>query len=107
MHSKTKNVSQLRHDLRNGPDQVFGDHTHCNPAFCKAAVNRDSHSSESESDNDINRDSSTYDSQQPLTEQLNDIIECELDEEPTATDEQYTTYLLDYWRRLKLLVIAL
>ena len=88
MHSKTKNVSQLRHDLRNGPNHVFGDHAHYNPAFCKTAVNRDSDLPDSDSDSD--HDSSTYDKdshdQQPLTEQLNDIIGCELDDEPTATD---------------------
>ena len=92
MHSKTKNVSQLRHDLRNGPNHVFGDHAHCNPVFCKAAVNRDSDppDSDSDSDTDSDHDSSTYDKdshdQQPLTEQLNDIVGCELDDEPTATD---------------------
>ena len=35
-------------------------------------MNKDSNSSESDSDNDSNCDSSNYDSQQPLTEQLND-----------------------------------
>ena len=28
-HSVTKNSTQLRYDLRNGPSQVFGDHTNC------------------------------------------------------------------------------
>lgn len=33
-HSATKNISQLRHDLRNGPSHVFGDHARCNGEFC-------------------------------------------------------------------------
>ena len=35
MHSSTGNVQQLRHDLRNGPSHVFGDHRKCNPQFCR------------------------------------------------------------------------
>jgi hypothetical protein len=38
MHSSTKNVQQLRKDLRNGPSHVFDDHTHCSSAFCKVAA---------------------------------------------------------------------
>ena len=34
MHAPTRNVEQLRHDLRNGPHHVFGDHSKCNQAFC-------------------------------------------------------------------------
>ena len=86
MHSKSKDVKQLRHDLRNGPNHVFGDHAQCNPAFCNAsAVTEDSISSDSDSDND--NDDSIQDPPQPLTEQLHDIIGCELDDESTATDE--------------------
>ena len=33
MHSKTQNIQQLRHDLRNGPEHVFGFHQNCNAAF--------------------------------------------------------------------------
>ena len=41
MHSKTQNIQQLRHDLRNGPDHVFGFHQNCNPGFCtQAAANQ-------------------------------------------------------------------
>ena len=36
MHSETRNVQQLRHDLQNGPEHVFGIHRNCNPAFCTA-----------------------------------------------------------------------
>lgn len=38
MHSSTKNVQQLRKDLRNGPSHVFNDHTHCSPTFCKVVA---------------------------------------------------------------------
>ena len=37
MHSQTGNITQLRHDLRNGPDHVFGFHENCNPDFCTTA----------------------------------------------------------------------
>lgn len=35
LHSIDGNVQQLRHDLRNGPAHVFGDHSACNPSFSK------------------------------------------------------------------------
>lgn len=35
MHSQTGNVRQLQHDLRNGVAHVFGEHSKCNPEFCK------------------------------------------------------------------------
>ena len=38
MHSRTGNILQLRHDLRNGPAHVFGNHSKCNPDFCKHAT---------------------------------------------------------------------
>ena len=34
MHARTQEVEQLRHDLRNAPYHVFGDHSKCNQAFC-------------------------------------------------------------------------
>ena len=36
-HSTTKDVSALRHDLRNCPRHCFGDHQHCSNSFCKHA----------------------------------------------------------------------
>ena len=35
MHSRTGSIQQLRHDLCNGPAHVFGEHSKCNPSFCK------------------------------------------------------------------------
>ena len=34
-HSTTKDVTALRHDLRNCPWHCFGDHRDCNDSFCK------------------------------------------------------------------------
>ena len=38
MHSKTKDVQQLRSDFRNGPNHVFNNHSYRNPSFCKIAA---------------------------------------------------------------------
>ena len=38
MHSKTGNVRQLQHDLRNSVAHVFGEHSKCNPKFCKKST---------------------------------------------------------------------
>ena len=38
MHSKTGNVRQLQHDLWNGVAHVFGEHSKCNPEFCKKST---------------------------------------------------------------------
>ena len=37
-HSKDKSVNNLRHDLRNGPAHVFGDHSKCGSHFCKTST---------------------------------------------------------------------
>ena len=87
MHSK--NGNQLWHDLRNGTNHVFGDQDCCNPAFCEAAVNRESDPPESDSHNDSDHDT---DYQQPLTEQLKDIIGCEVDDEPIADERMNVTH---------------
>ncbi len=88
MHSETGNIQQLRHDLRNGPTHVFGDHCECNPAFCKLGLisgsSSDGSSSSSDSDSDNGEDRQD---DQTLTAQFEDIIQAELDNEPTATEE--------------------
>ena len=38
MHSGTGNILQLCHDLQNGPAHLCGDHSKCNPDFCKHAT---------------------------------------------------------------------
>jgi hypothetical protein len=35
MHMASKNTTQLRYDLRNGPYHVFNEHSNCSPSFCK------------------------------------------------------------------------
>lgn len=35
MHSRTRNTTQLWHDLCNAPYHVFGERSKCNPDFCK------------------------------------------------------------------------
>jgi len=40
MHSGTKDINQLKHDILNGPYHVFGFHAHCNPQFCNVAKQR-------------------------------------------------------------------
>ena len=50
-HSKTRDLIKLRHDLRNGPHHVFGDHVSCSPQFCKySPINNSSLEDENESD---------------------------------------------------------
>ena len=39
MHMASKNIAQLRQDLRNGPNHVFNEHSNCSPSFCKVAAN--------------------------------------------------------------------
>ena len=89
MHNKTGNVQQLRHDLRNAPNHVFGDHRKCNPAFCTSSslqvTNDGSESDDSDSDDDAD-DSSNAD-HNTLPEQIDDIISDELDATPTTSDE--------------------
>ena len=67
---------------------MFGDHRECNPAFCKLRLNSgsssDGSSSSSDSDSDNGEDRQD---DQTLTAQFEDIIQAELDDEPTATEE--------------------
>ena len=93
-HSKTGNVQQLRHDLRNGPNHVFGDHRKCNPAFCAHSTtipNPDPNDSEtafeSGSDGEDCSSSDCNSSEQTVCDQLDVILSEELDEIPTASDE--------------------
>ena len=95
IHSKNSNVQQLWHDLRNGPTHVFGDHSSCNPAFCKFIEQGDDHGAQTEKDDDEEKENddqaqSKYASpHQPstLAEQISDILAAENDEEPTPEDE--------------------
>lgn len=117
MHSKTGNIQQLRHDLRNGPSHVFGDHCECTPAFCKLRLNSgrgsDYSSSSSDSDSDSDNGEDRQDDQ-TLTAQFEDIMQADLTmNQRQLTNMIYildlqhcTVYLTDFWRRLRLVVIA-
>ena len=94
LHSIDGNVQQLRHDLRNGPAHVFGDHSACNPSFCKyrQIENADEEENAVESDEssddleEVDHDSEGHDT---LIEQLSDLVagETEYEAEVTPEDE--------------------
>ena len=52
MHSKTRKVDLLRHDLRNAPYHIFGDHSNCSASFCKAIGNNEDNPSAADSPED-------------------------------------------------------
>ena len=102
MHSKTRNVQQLRHDLRNGPAHVFGDHTSCNPQFCKhveqeSQLGRDvpfrqeetAHSGHSRQNEEVSNHANQSEICQSmsLAEQIASIAATELESEPTPEEE--------------------
>ena len=60
MHSPTRNVRQLRHDLRNCPYRVFGEHSNCNPAFCKVRAGREGEGNASSDTDDITEDNTVH-----------------------------------------------
>ena len=87
MHSQTRDIQQLRHDLRNGPSHVFGNHSKCNPSFCKTREADIHHSDSSDNDSDENEEANTNIQDATISQQLYDIIDQECDNLPTATDE--------------------
>ncbi len=81
---ETRNESQLRHDLRNGPAHVFGEHSNCNTSFCKYA-SQSTTSNVNEDDNVTNDSPGTSHSQcNTLEDQIDAIIE---DETISSNDE--------------------
>ena len=88
MHSKTGDAQQLRHDLRNAPNHVIGNHSRCNPAFCTSSTSNATADSESdESDEDVADDNSLDADKTTLPEQIDNIISEELDAIQTTSDE--------------------
>ena len=84
-HSKTGNITQLRHDLRNGPSHVFGDHSQCNPEFCMhqpTLVTNDE-------DSDTSDDQPTQSRPDPtsLPEQIDTILD-NLDAEDVSREDE-------------------
>ena len=86
-HSKTGNVQQLRHDLRNGPAHVFGDHRKCNPQFCRHSAAEDNTSEINETDASVHSSDSTTAS--TFCGQIEAIImeEEDIAAEPSADEE--------------------
>ena len=92
MHAPTRNIHQLRHDLRNCPYHVFGDHSSCNPAFCKvksATEGEGNASSDTDDTTEDNTGTSSVNSP-PITdtttlqEQISDIIQQEKEDDMSA-----------------------
>ena len=87
MHSKDGNVQQLRHDLRNGPAHVFGDHSSCNPSFCTHRERQSDHPLlNDEAVNDTNE--VEVDQSLSLADQIASIAATELVNEPTSEEEE-------------------
>lgn len=87
MHSSTGNVQQLRHDLRNGPRHVFGDHSLCNPEFCKHVPSSSPDDDSSPDPDDVLLTTEEEHSFQSFAEQIDDIIAQEIADNPTTHDE--------------------
>ena len=91
MHSKDMNVQQLRHDLRNGPAHVFGDHSSCNPLFCKNTVQPSQfENSTLEGETSHDNPSSSVHQGQPtsLVDLISNILTTETENEPTPEMEK-------------------
>ena len=92
-HSIDGDVKQLRQDLRNGPAHVFGEHSSCNPSFCKY-VSQDSEVHIDDEDMEVGENvaatSSQSEQQEPTTlaGHLCQIVAEETDEESMPEDEK-------------------
>ena len=91
LHSKDRNVTQLCHDLRNGPAHVFGDHTACSKSFCKYAEQAQEEDIEEEDTTLLTSMESSSSTEQLLPATISDhlsrIIEEKTDDEPTFEEE--------------------
>ena len=73
-HSVTKNSAQLRHDLRNRPSRVFGDHTNCSKDFCTFQQNPSVPDNERDEEDQPTVPTAA---EQTIKEQINTIIQTE------------------------------
>jgi len=85
MHASTRDINQLRHDLRNAPYHVFGEHSKCNPAFCqvRAGTTKETSEDDTSSDTDTNppvKRSTT------LQQQINAVIQQEEEDDLSPAD---------------------
>ena len=79
MHSKTGDVQQLGHDLRNAPNQVLGKQSKCDPVFCTSPTMNASSESDGSDDEHVADDNSSGADKPTLPEQIDGIISEELD----------------------------
>ena len=85
MHSQTGNIQQLRHDLRNGPSHIFGDHARCNPDFCKHSSATPCSQPVPDLDDDVS--ATDDDPNHSFSEMIDAIIAEEESDNPTTSDE--------------------
>ena len=83
-HSVTKNSTQLRHDLRNGPSHVFGDHTNCSKDFCTFQQNPSVPDDESDEEDEPTVPTAA---EQTIEEQISTIIQTETELQISPHDE--------------------
>ena len=91
MHSKDMNVQQVRHDLRDGSAHVFGDHSFCNPLFCKNNVQPAQFEGvTTEGETSHNNPSSSVRQGQPtsLVDLISNILTTEIENELTLEMEE-------------------
>ena len=88
-HSATNNVSQLRHDLRNGPSHDFGDHSRCSIEFCTFCQ---SDTTPSNDNIELQNTPSTSDAADTNIEQQIDTIIQEGTDTTTPEDERDATH---------------
>lgn len=90
-HSQTENVEKLRHDFRNGPAHVFGDHSNCKSQFCKHVLSSaefmDACTLSPHEEDDTVDEVSPQVEQSDFVEQLNAIISEEQCDEVTVEVE--------------------
>ena len=89
MHARTQEVEQLRHDLRNAPYHVFGDHSKCNQAFCHV---REREETEERNDEQVPTDTNpeSTETSSTLQEQVDNIIQQEQEDDmsPSSLSSQ-------------------
>ena len=88
-HSVTNNVSQLRHDLCNGPSHVFGDHSRCSVEF---STFRQSDTTPANDINESQNAPQTTDTAHTNIEQQIDTIILEETDTTTPEDENDATH---------------
>ena len=80
LHSQDGNMQKLCHDLRSGPADVFGGHSHCSPSFCKFSHTGSTQESEKDrvttESRDATCDTRNPEDQETLTDHVSNILLC-------------------------------